>query len=231
MQGKFTLCRQQLWPSCSMIFWSVAFQRHTAADLYVDMSCSGRGPIGNTQATSSATHCAHAVLSVTAPATTAISSAIGAQAAAQHVSSWLYLKLVATSPDKYTNLHAGWRLVLRSTVTAYYDFSRVSLQAYDELVGKLRELDALNGISGLLSWDETVSQTVIRFCASHALLHHCAAQFGRHRKIGSHLPGLTQAHSAGLVPHQPSVVMTPQDCDVRTLTEHCSSCSSTASSC
>jgi hypothetical protein len=31
-------------------------------------------------------------------------------------------------------------------------------QAYDELVKKLRELDALNGISGLLGWDEMVRQ-------------------------------------------------------------------------
>jgi hypothetical protein len=30
------------------------------------------------------------------------------------------------------------------------------LQAYDELTAKLRELDALNGISGLLGWDELV---------------------------------------------------------------------------
>jgi Zn-dependent M32 family carboxypeptidase len=30
------------------------------------------------------------------------------------------------------------------------------LQAYDELAAKLRELDALNGISGLLGWDELV---------------------------------------------------------------------------
>ncbi len=29
-------------------------------------------------------------------------------------------------------------------------------QAYDELTKKLRELDALNGISGLLGWDELV---------------------------------------------------------------------------
>jgi hypothetical protein len=32
------------------------------------------------------------------------------------------------------------------------------LQAYDELTAKLRELDALNGISGLLGWDELVSR-------------------------------------------------------------------------
>lgn len=32
------------------------------------------------------------------------------------------------------------------------------LQAYDALVKKLRELDALNGISGLLGWDELVSR-------------------------------------------------------------------------
>jgi hypothetical protein len=30
-------------------------------------------------------------------------------------------------------------------------------QAYEELTKKLRELDALNGISGLLGWDELVS--------------------------------------------------------------------------
>jgi hypothetical protein len=33
------------------------------------------------------------------------------------------------------------------------------LQAYDELTAKLRELDALNGISGLLGWDELVSSS------------------------------------------------------------------------
>ena len=31
------------------------------------------------------------------------------------------------------------------------------LQAYDDLAAKLRELDALNGINGLLGWDELVS--------------------------------------------------------------------------
>lgn len=33
-------------------------------------------------------------------------------------------------------------------------------QAYDELAKKLRELDALNGISGLLGWDELVGSPI-----------------------------------------------------------------------
>jgi hypothetical protein len=40
-------------------------------------------------------------------------------------------------------------------------------QAYDELVKKLRELDALNGISGLLGWDEMVRQlldALLKWC-------------------------------------------------------------------
>jgi Zn-dependent M32 family carboxypeptidase len=59
------------------------------------------------------------------------------------------------------------------------------LQAYDELTAKLRELDALNGISGLLGWDELVSsssssnqagrQTTSSRISLRAVLHVCAA--------------------------------------------------------
>lgn len=42
----------------------------------------------------------------------------------------------------------------------------VPKQAYEELTKKLRELDALNGISGLLGWDELVSHP------KHTLLTH-----------------------------------------------------------
>jgi len=46
-------------------------------------------------------------------------------------------------------------------MTAYVPVCHMlsNLQAYDDLCAKLRELDALSGINGLLSWDEFVSCT------------------------------------------------------------------------
>jgi hypothetical protein len=47
------------------------------------------------------------------------------------------------------------------------------LQAYDALTKKLRELDALNGISGLLGWDELVRATTVAADLS-PMQHTCA---------------------------------------------------------
>jgi hypothetical protein len=45
-----------------------------------------------------------------------------------------------------------------------------NLQAYDDLCAKLRELDALSGINGLLSWDELVSFASTDRCS---IIEHC----------------------------------------------------------
>jgi hypothetical protein len=44
-------------------------------------------------------------------------------------------------------------------------YTPTARQAYEQLVSKLRELDALNGISGLLGWDELVRHVAAAWCS------------------------------------------------------------------
>lgn len=71
-------------------------------------------------------------------------------------------------------------------------------QAYEELTKKLRELDALNGISGLLGWDELVSHP-----KAHTLLTYTLSK----RAAGTPALAVT-AFLLQPQPHLPPVVST-----------------------